>query len=82
MLGIQNLVSYVQGCNCGNGGQCDSQCASEYCVNGSFAMQGDACATCIDASMAMNGACLNPVSSQCQADQDCSAYLTCANACP
>jgi hypothetical protein len=82
MTGIQNLVSYVQGCDCGNGAPCDQQCASEYCLNGGFQMQGDACSTCIDNSMGMGGQCLTPVSSQCQADQDCNAYLTCANACP
>ena len=79
-MGIQNLVMDVQSCVC-NGGPCTNQCASEYCVNGSYT-QGDNCSNCIQSALGQNGQCLAPVSQECQSDPNCNGYLTCANGCP
>ncbi len=82
MSGFQALVTEVQGCDCGNGGPCAQTCASEYCLNAMFAQQNDACEMCISNSLGQNGQCTAQVSSQCQADPNCTAYLTCVNLCP
>jgi hypothetical protein len=83
--GIQNLVSYVQACDC-NGGACTTVCASEYCAHGNYASTGDPCQQCIADSIVTAdggmGACYNQVAGSCSNNVDCAAYLTCVNGCP
>jgi hypothetical protein len=65
-------------CECGANGQCSAQCAASFCASPQTApTPGDACDTCISASLAAGGACVAPVSNACSADPDCTAYLAC-----
>jgi hypothetical protein len=83
--GIQALVMFVQGCVCGNSGVCQSECASEYCMNGN-GTPGDACDVCIQGSIVTAdggmGACYPAVANGCSGDAQCSAYVACTGGCP
>jgi hypothetical protein len=68
---------------CGTGGTCATACATEFCANGSVTSAGDACDTCLSAAVDPDGgACSAALGSECTANADCNAYLTCADSCP
>jgi hypothetical protein len=78
----------ITACACGPSGMCQSQCATEYCVNGTVAFGGDLCDMCIASSLAVPtadggaaGPCYNQFMGACMGNADCSAYLTCSNPC-
>jgi hypothetical protein len=80
--GFQDIVADVQACICGTG-PCATSCATEYCANGSFTSTTDACATCFDDALAVDGGtCLAGVDSACGGNADCTAYITCTDGCP
>ena len=79
--GVGVLDQAILTCDCGTGaGGCQTACATEICANPPAApTAGDACDTCLNTSLGMTGACLQPVETACQANADCAAYLTCSN---
>ncbi|MGH7296079.1 MAG: hypothetical protein ACRELB_14145, partial [Polyangiaceae bacterium] len=80
--GIDNLIAYLQACECGTSGACASACSTEFCVNGSITSAGDACDTCLGTSTTAGGACYASIETQCVDDASCNAYLSCADSCP
>ena len=83
VTGVNDLIADIQACDCGTSGVCQTACATEYCSNGTVTTAGDPCDTCLQASVeADGGACLAALTTECDADPDCLAYITCTNGCP
>ncbi len=73
--GYKIYASALEGCACTNPGACQSQCATEYCVQKPTS-NNDPCATCLSGSLMQgSGACYNPVATACQADLDCTTLF-------
>ncbi len=69
------------GCACNSPAACATECQTELC-NNQPTTSGDACETCITASLTQTGACYNAVSTACQGDVDCTAlFSTCIPPC-
>jgi hypothetical protein len=69
----------TQDAGAGNG-PCKTQCATTICAAAPMNPNA-ACNTCINGSIQQNGACLQHVGTQCQADQDCVDQQTCVGQC-
>jgi hypothetical protein len=83
MTGLDTLIADIQACDCGTNGVCQTACATEYCSNGTITTSGDACDTCLEASVDPDGgACLSALQTECASNADCLAYITCTNGCP
>jgi hypothetical protein len=84
--GIGVVVNEIKACDCGTNGACQSQCATEYCANGTVAAGSDPCDMCLASSLGTvdggaTGPCYNQVNSACMGNADCAAYMACANPC-
>jgi hypothetical protein len=78
--GTNVFISAVQGCECGAGGACQTQCATTYCATPpSQPAVGSTCDTCLQTTLSTGGSCYNQVDSACNASADCVAYLNCTN---
>jgi hypothetical protein len=83
MTGLDALIADIQACDCGTSGVCQTSCATEYCSNGTITTAGDACEVCLDNSLSPDGgACLSQLTTACDGNADCLAYVTCTNGCP
>jgi hypothetical protein len=73
--GYKTYAQTLESCACTNPGTCQSQCATEYCVQKPTSGN-DPCAACLSGSLMQgSGACYTPVSTACQADLDCSTLF-------
>lgn len=71
------FLELTQKCACGNGGPCGTECANEFCANGTFTSYGDGCGDCIQKALA--GPCSNVLSQCCPND---AYYNECVSGCP
>jgi hypothetical protein len=80
-------MNAVSSCVCGDGGQCQSQCATEACAKDPVmpADAGDPCDLClsqvINEQAADVGVCVLPVTLACNLakNYECAAYVNCAS---
>jgi len=73
--GFQTLNSAAVACAC-TPSLCQYSCQSELCA-GQPVTPGDACSTCLNS--ALSGSCAAQLQNACNADPDCSSYLSCFN---
>jgi hypothetical protein len=78
--GFNTIHTAANQCLCVSPGACKTECATEFCANKAES-KGDPCDTCIGNAIQQSAACYQPINSACQADPDCTAYLTCAQPC-
>lgn len=71
-------LAAAQACLCGSGGvgPCSSACATEFCMNGTFASFGDACGNCVQQALSGSCASVNKCGS------GCGYYSECITGCP
>lgn len=74
------MGAMVQQCLCTN--ECETDCAAE-CTDQGQSEFSDTCTTCFDAAAAdQQSGCITGFSGQCQADQNCMAFVQALQTCP
>jgi hypothetical protein len=73
--GFQTLNAAAVSCAC-TPQLCQYSCANELCA-GQPVTTGDACSTCLNSALA--GSCAAQLQNACNADPDCTSYLSCFN---
>ena len=73
--GFHTINAAAMSCAC-TPSLCEYSCQTEFCA-GQPDTQGDTCATCLGS--ALSGSCAGELQAACNADPDCTAYLSCFN---